>query len=946
MITIFKRLTSCSLLLGLGVSMSGYAQDDSGTPVTDRDEWGFATEVLDAYGLPEYAEIVVQQLRSKFPGQKDRANYLLARIRVRQGKPEEALKIVTSFKAGNSKAQGIKLELAIYYHRKGEKDRSEKLFNEFFAIYKDRLPTDPDVLLTYQTAAYTLAEISKSEGEFGEAVKYYRMIIKGARDKTKKRTFMVEAANTLVDHAKKQKGDARKKTLAEAEKLARDAMWNYDIIFGRAVVSLAYIQIAGGDRTGALELIKSYKNDIITIENEIRKSNPSMIWMSPRCHLRFLTGEVIWEDTKRDHENKEPEKKVMAGIGRSATEFINAFLKYPGNEYSDKSGLMFNEMDKWAQDNGYGVLQAPAGVKGAIMKRYLDLADSLRQQRKFSEAIPKYLDVLNQYPETPVSGEGLGNLALCFAESKDHLSTLATVGYMADRFADDADTAKGMLRVLAQYGNKVDGEEYRTILELFGLNFPSHPNAAKAAFNIAELKRKDGRDAEAMAVYETIIEKYPKDKVAVLSAERLGFFYFDNEDYPNAEKYFNTYVELARPGPTKADGWFKLANTLIKIGKLPGAIKEFSKLKKELDKKGPNHAVYYGDPNDAKRSEHLMEQTMFFFGQSLAQLPEGAANRDKFFARAVQEFSDLLKSYPKSPFAPKALKQIGMINLKLDRVDDAVGAFERIAREYPKTPGADDITYLIIDTAGKAGLKGMVKTYSQKVVGNHASFSPQKLIRIGMRLLDFKLYDEAESIMSIVAKHPDAQADEKILQRALNGMALSAYRRGRFQEALEAANRLLETYPRSPYKLDATFRKAGSLRELGKHDEAVAVLGDVTKDIGDLIRIYPDRREEFRLAETRKEDELATTYAAAGDTKKAIATVYRMSLSASTPAKKELFKPACLRAIQWCIDEGKYDAGLEFCTTFISLYALDKESTAKVREMRKVLQQKKVSEGA
>ncbi|MFT7512683.1 MAG: TolA-binding protein [Candidatus Omnitrophota bacterium] len=940
--TLYNRFITYGyyLILGWGICVAGYAQEGSSEPPPDTDEWGFAAELLDVYGLPEYAEIVVDQLRTKFPGQKDRVNYLIARIRVRQGKVEDAEKIVASFKEGNPKAQGVKLELAIFYHRQGEKAKSQKLFDEFFAVYKDELPTDPDVRLTYQTAAYTLAEISKSEGKFAEAVKYYRMIIKGSTNKDKKRTFMVEAANTLVELAKKQQGDAQKKTLAEAEKFARDAMWNYDIIFGRAVVSLAYVRIIGGDREGALELIKNYKNDILTIENEIRDGNPGMLWMSPRCHLRYLTGEVIWEDTKKLHAAKEPESKVMAGIGRAATEFINAFLKYQGNEYSDKSGLMFNVMDEWAKANGFGALQAPPGVKGAIMKRYLDLADRLRQQRQFAEAIPKYLDVLNQYPETPASGEGLGNLALCFTETKDDLSALATVRYMADRFTDDQGAAKGVLRVLSKYGSNVESEQYRTILELFGLNFPSHPNAAKAAFNIAELKRKDGLEADAMQVYETIIAKYPKDKVAVLAAERLGFFYFDSGDYPNAEKYFNTYVDLAQPGPTKADGWFKLANTLSKIGKLRHAIKEFSRLKKELDKAGPNKDVYYGDPEDAVRSEALLEQTMFFFGQSLAQLPEGAPNRDKFFAVAKAEFEGLLKEYPKSPFAPKALKQLGMINLKLDNVDDAVAAFERIAKEYPETPGADDITYLIIDTAGKAGLKDLVKTYSQKVIDDPSPFSAQKLIRIGLRLVDFELYDEAEIIMGLVSKHPDAQADEKILQRALHGQALAAYKRGRYQEALDAADSLLEKYPTSPFKLDVTFIKVSSLRELKRYDEAITMLGAVTKDIGDLIRIYPDRKEEFQLAETVKEAELSSTFAAAGDVKKAIATVFRLSLNVNTPAKKAIFKPACLQAIQWCLEEGKYDAGVEFCATFINLYALDKENNAKVRELRNQLQQK------
>lgn len=944
MLLIKRKALSGSLawLVLFAVSPAVFAQDageDKGPP---RDEAGFIGSLLDEYsGLTDIAQTALDAFKQKEPSLKEQADFLQARIYVKRGRTEDAQKIIDGFKAGNPKAQAVKLEMAIYFHQVGEAEKSKKLFDDFFAVYKDKKPDDPDVLNAYINASFILADIRKNEGKWGEAVKYYKQLVTGAKEKKIRRIFMVETANAYVELAKKTDDAAKKNEhLQNADKYARDAMWIYDEVFGKAIVALVNIELAKGDRSKAKSLVAEYKSDINGIENSLRDAR--VMHLSPRAHLRYILGEVYLEEAKSAHAAGDRDK-AKGSYGRAANEFINAFLKYEGNDWSDRAGLAFKELEGWASENGYPKMKAPDGTDGKIARRLLALAKKLKQQRQFADAVPKYLEVLNAYPRTSATGEALGGLASSFAEIGDDISALATIEYAAERFGgENGDESAGTaVRSMASFWfKKKDNELAGRACKLLGLNFVNDPYSPQLLYGAAELERQKENNQEALFLYENIVNKYPGDAFAVKASGRLGFAAYDAGDFESAVKWFEKGVELSPPGPRRAEAKFRLANSYIKVNRIPNAIKTFLSLKKELDPNGPDKQLYYGNEANKEKTTDLLVQTSFFFGQSLTQLPKETKGVEKFQAMAIKEFDEFLKKYPKSDYAPKVLQKLGSLSLQTGKVEDAIKYFEEIPKKYPKFPGAKDIIYLIVDSAGKLGKQDIVRTYTEKMVGNIKAYSSGQLIRVGMRLIEFEMFDLAEKVMRAVASHPEAQADPQIEQRALGGLALSAFKRGNHEESLKAVDGLLTKYPKSANKLDMMFLQAASYREMEQYDKAVAILGDVTDQIISLTEKYPNRQQEFASAEVKKEQELALTYYAMGDVKKAVNSTFLLlnTRVARDDVEKAIFKEMCLRGIDWSIEGELWKPGLSMCEIFTETWPLDRENFELVRQKRGTIQ--------
>ena len=940
-------------VLFLAFACRATAQDSSSegekatTAAPASSEFGFVNEIIDTYGLPDIAQIALDKMNADGSGDKVELDFLQARIRIRQGKSEEAEKIVAGLKADNPKGQALKLELAIFYHSTGESEKSKKYFAEFFAIYKDKKPTDPVVLTAYINASYVLAEIRKTEGKWWEAVKYYKQLIEGSKDKKIKRIFMVEIANGYVQMAKAT-DDAKKKAehLKSADKYARDAMWQYDETFVSAIVALVNIELAKGEREKALGLMKEYHNDIITIENQLRQQD--LMRLSARCHLRLVKGDVLAEDMKTAHaagDNAKAKKLLQL----AAVEYMNAFLKYEGNDHSDQAGLRFKDLETWGVENGYPKLRAPAGTDGMIAGRLLALAKKLRAQRKFAEAIPKYLEVLNTYPETRASGEALGGLAMCYAETGDDLSALATVSYSAERFSGNRNASitageeaagQGVRNIASYYYKKKDNFTAIRACKLLGFNFLKDPYSPTLLWSSGELERGEGNMAESTRCYEFLVEHYAGDANAVKAANRLGFNAYEANDFETAVKWFEKGIELSPPGPKKAEGMFRLANSYVKVGQLPKAIKQFSILKKELNPEGPNKLLYYGNETDKAASADLLEQTIFFFAQSLTQLPDDAKGAAQLRALAVKEFESFVVDYPKSKLAPKALQRLGLLKLQLEEVDLAIGYFEQIPKKYPNYPGAKDIIYLIVDSAGGLGKTEIVREYTEKMTSNLDAYSAIQLIKVGMRLIDFEMYDLAEKVLGKVSEHPDAKGDPNIEQRALMGLAEALFKRGNHEEALKVASDFITKYPKSARKLEAMFIQAACHRELKNCDESMKVLGDITAQARDLSILFPERAKEFASKEFKKESELAITNYSCGNTGAAINSVVLLlkTRKAQGAEQEAIFKELCLKGIDWCIELEKWKVGSDLCEIFMSKWPLDNENTAIVRQRRSTIQ--------
>jgi hypothetical protein len=180
-----------------------------------------------------------------------------------------------------------------------------------------------------------------------------------------------------------------------------------------------------------------------------------------------------------------------------------------------------------------------------------------------------------------------------------------------------------------------------------------------------------------------VIGKFPKTVFSAEACYRLGTLYHDKVDsLEKAKEYFS------RVGQEAAESEF--ATEALKKANSIGRLIEFEKIEG-------------GKATEKQKAEKL------FYSAEIQLEQFGRVER------ALDNYSSLLDSFPRTEAAPRAAYAIGWIySNKLEENDRALAAFRRVVKEYPRSPQATGaLDY--IEKLGGAGMRGPLKAYIDSV---------------------------------------------------------------------------------------------------------------------------------------------------------------------------------------------------------------------------------------
>lgn len=768
----------------------------------------------------DFAQRVVDAVLLRDPSQKDRSQMIQAEILIAGGKLVDAEKIIADLGANNPKAQAASLVLAQNYYRKGETQKARELYEKFFNIYKDKKPTDTDLLRLYQNSAYQFAQMLEHMGALKEAAEAYKRV-EAAVDGDTRLNMQVRRAQMLVEASKSLSGGEKDKLLDEALAICKEVQWaGLGLPFVESIILMAEVDLARGKPAQAQKTLQEYM-DMIRPVDDMMKEMGLPLKDSPMASARSLLG-ALYRTEADGLAKQNKDEEAIAAYGKALGEYYNVFMKYKDSPKGPTAGIISREISeilssKYGKQVNIDFSQVGSDVAaGAEFK----MGDTLFSQKEYQKAAEEYLTVLARFPEAgELSIRAVANLSQCYFHLNDPLYAKMTANYLGERFGhgSSAVPAQALVALGKMYEDAGNAEVSNYLYDRYLKYCPTDSRAGQILYYLASKEERAGNQELADKYYARIIAEFPNDQFYAQALSKRAWKAYTNKDYEGSIAGMIQYLEGAQPSMGRAQGLFALADSYQQTKNYAEAVRQFNTLIKALSQ--PN-TPYVRNQADIAAKEQLLEQARFRFALGLSQIP----NNDKMKLAAISQADEFLKLYPQSGLASKAMNMKAGLQMALN--DPAANeTYTELARKYPNTEEGKYAQYARVSGALDLGRFDQARDAVNAMVAAGGRYSPAEFTRVGEAMLDKSQWEGA--IVAFEQVINSGTEEREYLERAYYGLGAAQYELGDYAAAIKNMNELMTRWPRSALFFDAKFILARSNTKEGDLEAAKIALNDV-----------------------------------------------------------------------------------------------------------------------
>ena len=245
------------------------------------------------------------------------------------------------------------------------------------------------------------------------------------------------------------------------------------------------------------------------------------------------------------------------------------------------------------------------------------LGQALNRQGKPTNARAVFLDFLKQFPGSPLVGEVHLAIARTYVEEKDWA---AAVGKYDDWFA----------------------------------KFPTNQSRPQAEFDRAWVNFLAGRETNAMAMFTNVVARYPGHVNAPQAQLWVADYFFNHEDYVDAEKHYQMLYQNSNcPPALHYQARMMAGRSAVARQSFPDARAYFTALIK-----------------DPKCPPEQMAEALFAIGDTTILEHAGDAEKPLGkYEEAINAFNKIVQLFPTNAIVAKALGRIGDCHLQLGAQD-------------------------------------------------------------------------------------------------------------------------------------------------------------------------------------------------------------------------------------------------------------------------------------
>ena len=806
-------------------------------------------EALVDSGFPDFAEPVIEATKKKWP----EADALFFAIEIRGmlslGKFDEAVAKVAALPDRNgSKYWAARLEIANNYFARGRKPECSAIYDEFF---KKFAKPPKELREFYLQACYAWGQILVGDKRFEEATKVYERLLGMLNKKTSDDdantwcNVACETAEMYLHLATSRSNPAdRKPYLASAKKLVDKLLWEQGrpVYFGRAIAMKANIELLKGDVAKAQATIDDYMEQLVELHKTIAEFDPEgkmgLLRQSPMPLCRFMLADMLWKEAqaefkkpKRDDERIKAllfgDKLKGSGKRNGAGAFnhsLNVFIKYPESTWASQAGDMSEEIREFAEKTYGAKIKTTITDKDRERVRAMQFrgADEKFGSGDYDGAIADYAVALSHYPEGKESVRAIENTATAFlnliARNKDakdkvegwRIDADAVEGYIAERFAGHKDRAvmtdagDAVLRLASLEKQRGEIARADRLYKEFLLNYRRHVNASLTAASMAGEAQREGKFADAVALYEIICKHYTNTVHYATALVNLSVCHEKLGERKAAIECLGKYVAIENSRLKKTQAQMQLAMLYQKDGldifksaetnETPEAvskqlsagsaqiirgIKQFVDFAATSEKALADPSVPAGEK---KQYGELREAAMYLAGDCWGRLTKPEEKLEGFRKKAVAALEAYVKQYPQGKYARAAYVKLGTLYTALGDVAGSKDALDRLSKEFPDSDEAKNAMPRLAKNLIEMGLAKEGTEIYANMLKTDGAYTAQQFVNAGEALITAKSWDLADQAFEkAIAKAGTNQVST--VAKARIGQANALYRQKSYAEA-------------------------------------------------------------------------------------------------------------------------------------------------------------------
>ena len=928
---------------------------------------------LQQWGLMDYADIVINRLKLKYPEAANEIKVMELRGLLAIGEFDKVKAIIKREPNQNGEAAwAMKTALADGYYAWGKYAEAQDIYNGFFKKYASGPPASLNKF--YIEAAYKYAQMLLLMGDEGQAIKAYDLVLKAKLDRHIRRQVLSEMAEVMLRVAESAAPAKQKALFVRVKKITDEILWKQDLWFGKAIVYLAHMNMMQGDLKAANTLIDDYQQQLKNIHDTlVEQSTPDedLTRLSPIAQCRYLLGVMMHDEAKKLLKSggskgqivellagKETTGKTKSGKPKRTAgalqHFLNVFIRFPSTQWAPQAGVRAREVEEiLKQEFGAKIQTKVTEEQMDEVRRYqFQHARSEFNQQQFQKAVDSYIDVLTLFPEGETSVAAISELCQSYVELGEELFADMTASYLAERFAGNEELmVKGgdqVLKLAMYCGDRNMMDKRDKFYDLYFENYKDHPRVAGMLFMFGD-ERFDQEDYEgALKYFSQITQEYPDSPAVLNAASKTAYSYSKMGNFTNEVKSLKSFITMIEkeenPGHMLISARFRLAYAYKQLGEkfLPSAYNRYNELIKMLQDKTK---TFYRSQDEKEANLKILEGAMFYRALCISSLRTPEDKIPAYRAKAIESLNALVKEFPKSQFAPSALSQIGTLHMLLEQPEEAEKALARLQKEYPKSEEAKNSLFLLGKSLLELGYRRKGIEVFKKMFEGKGQYSAAQLLTTGKELIKAEEYDLALQAFQRVLKTEKARIT---VEPAMLGRGQALLAMDKAAEALKVLSGMLGKYPNSGYTVPACLALSQGYAELGMNetdgDQRYLYFNDAVKSMNRAKKFEKDPagREKLNIGVARiytrkaQAEEKFGTPEAVREAKGFAVATYQIIIALAdprNPAIREHIGTAYHECIPLMIDIEKYGEAKQDAQKYIELYPRGKH----LSDVRKML---------
>ncbi len=492
----------------------------------------------------------------------------------------------------------------------------------------------------------------------------------------------------------------------------------------------------------------------------------------------FRQGESFYQLSLSQSKSNPVQSKINLIKARQV--FQDLMQAFPNYERRYDALLRIGEISYKLGDTQKGLSPLQRVIKEAKDSALLEAAlfyagRCYEAEGKNNEAEQKYRQIRDTYPKGEFFAFSTYLLAELLAKkntNQEAVNLLYSVWKTPEQYGLKKDAPlieEAQLRSAQVLYNMDQFAEAAKIYRDYVKQYPQSDNTAKAKYGAAWAEYRQGNDAQALEIANTLQRQSLPEDLAAGIVFLKGTCAYRQQMYKEAIRYFREVIADPNAGDYRDRSWYQLAWAYYLSDQLESAAQECQNLLQQTISTSMNSNVHY------------------LLGQTYA--------KQKKYTEAVSELQTSRMLEPKGEYAQESLYLIGDLLYRLDQYAESGKTFEQFFETYQSSPRA------------KEALSWACNAY-------FADKNYPEAIRTADRLLQ---------------EFPDFENKEETIYRK----ALAQYQLKQYKEALKTFEELNRVAENKARKSEAIYWRAYIYELLGDRVSAASAYGCLLKEFPD-----------------------------------------------------------------------------------------------------------------